>query len=161
MKITNIGTNGLQLIKYFEKYESAPYICPAGVKTIGYGTTRYFDTKKYVSLEDEPISEKEADRLLKGDVNNIYAPLADKLCRDDLNQNQLDAVISFLYNTGGMYRGKDGKRHYYKLFDLINRGVSRNELEEYWKGCAIVGGGRKLNGLIKRRAKEVELFFKI
>lgn len=158
-KITNIGRNGLKLIKYFESFFSKPYICPAGVCTIGYGTTRYFETKAKVTLKDTPITEAEANRLLLGDINTIYAPLVDKLCRDDLTQNEFDAVCSFVYNAGATYRGKDGKNHYYRLFDLVNRKVPRAELEAYWKELAITGGGKKLNGLVKRRAKEVELFF--
>lgn len=158
-KITNIGKNGVKLIKYFETFSSKPYICPAGVETIGFGTTRYFDTKKKVTIKDKAIVQAEADRLLLGDIEAIYAPLTDKLCRDDLTQNEFDAVCSFIYNAGATYRGKDGKNHYFKLFDLVNRRVPQAELEKYWKDCAITGGGKKLNGLIKRRAKEVELYF--
>ncbi len=158
-KITSIGKNGTKLIKYFESFFSKPYVCPAGVLTIGFGTTRYFDTKRSVTLKDRPITEAEADRLLKGDIDSLYAPLTDKLCRDDLTQNEFDAVCSFIYNAGATYRGKDGKNHLYRLFDLVNRKVPQKELEAYWKECAITGGGKKLNGLITRRAKEVELFF--
>jgi lysozyme len=158
-KITSIGKNGIKLIKFFESFFSKPYICPAGVNTIGFGTTRYFDTKARVTLKDKAITQAEADRLLLGDINLIYAPLVDKLCRDDLTQNEFDAVCSFVYNAGATYRGKDGLNHYFKLFDLVNRKVSQAELEAYWKECAVTGGGKKLNGLVKRRVKEVELYF--
>jgi lysozyme len=158
-KITKIGKNGIKLIKYFESFFSKPYICPAGIFTIGFGTTIYFDTKKRVTLKDVPITEEEANRLLSGDIDNIFAPLVDKLCRDDLTQNEFDAVCSFVYNAGATYRGKDGKNHYYRLFDLVNRKVPQAELEAYWRDCAVTGGGKKLNGLVKRRAKEVELYF--
>jgi lysozyme len=158
-KIINIGSNGIKLIKYFESFFSKPYICPSLISTIGFGTTRYFDTKKSVTLKDKNITEVEADRLLKGDISTLYAPLTDKLCRDDLTQNEFDAVCSFIYNAGATYRGKDGKNHLYKLFDLVNRKVPKAELEKYWKNCAITGNGKKLNGLIERRSKEVELFF--
>lgn len=158
-KITNIGKNGLKLIKYFESFFSKPYICPAGVATIGWGTTRYFDTKAKVTIKDKAITQEVADMLIAGDISTLYAPLVDKLCRDDLTQNEFDAVCSFVYNAGATYRGKDGKNHYFRLFDLINRKVPQKELEEYWKDCAVTGGGKKLNGLVKRRAKEVELYF--
>ena len=150
----------MKLIKYFESFASKPYLCPSSIPTIGWGTTRYFDTKAKVTIKDKAITQAEADRLISGDINAIYAPLVDKLCRDDLTQNEFDAVCSFVYNAGATYRGKDGLNHYFKLFDLINRKVSQAELELYWKSCAITGGGKKLNGLINRRAKEVELFFK-
>ena len=156
-KITKIGEEGLKLIKFFESFFSKPYICPAGVITIGYGTTRYVDTKLRVKLTDKPITEVEAIRLLKGDVEAIFAPLVDKLCRDDLNQNQFDAVCSFVYNAGATYRGKDGKNHYYNIFDKVN---TKEDINEYWKSLAVSAGGKILNGLIKRRAKEVELYYK-
>jgi len=158
-KITEIGSKGVELIASFESFESEPYVCPAGVITIGEGTTRYFDTKKRVTLKDSPINKTEARRLLRGDIESIFAPLADKLCRDDLNQNEFDAVCSFLYNAGATYRGKDGKNHYYNLFENINNKMVKEDLIKYWESCAITGGGKKLNGLIRRRKAEVALFF--
>lgn len=159
MKITNIGQKGVELIAFFESFKSKPYVCPAGVITIGEGTTRYFDTKKRVSLSDKSITKEEARRLLKGDIETLYAPLVDKLCRDDLTQNEFDAVCSFVYNAGATYRGKDGKNHYYNLFEHINNKLSKEEMIKYWTSLAITGGGKKLNGLINRRKKEVELYF--
>ena len=156
-KITTIGKEGLDLIKHFESFFSKPYVCPAGVQTIGYGTTRYFDTKKRVTIKDKPITEQEALRLLKGDIEALYAPLVDKLCRDDLNQKEFDAICSFVYNAGATYRGKDGKNHYYNIFDKVNK---KEDINEYWKSLAVTGGGVKLNGLVRRRAKEVELYYK-
>lgn len=155
-KITKIGIKGLNLIKFFESFFSKPYICPAGIQTIGYGTTRYFDTKKRVTIKDKPITEVEALRLLKGDVESLYAPLVDKLCRDDLNQNEFDSICSFVYNAGTTYRSKEGKNNYYNLFDKVNK---KENIIKYWENLAITGGGVKLNGLIKRRKKEVELYY--
>ena len=159
MKITNIGEKGIELIASLESFKSKPYICPAGVITIGEGTTRYFDTKKRVKLQDTPISKAEARRLLIGDIETIYAPLVDKLCRDDLNQNEFDAVCSFVYNAGATYRGKDGKNHYYNIFENINNKMNEKDLINYWENCAITGGGKKLNGLVKRRKLEAKLYF--
>lgn len=158
-KITEIGSRGIELIASFESFESNPYTCPAGVATIGEGTTRYFDTKKRVTLKDNSIDKLEARRLLKGDIESIFAPLGDKLCRDDLNQNEFDAVCSFLYNAGATYKGKDGKNHYYNLFENINNKMKKEDLIKYWESCAITGGGKKLNGLIRRRKAEAALFF--
>lgn len=162
-KITSIGKNGLDLIKEFESFESKPYVDPGtGGEpiTIGYGTTRYFDTKKKVTLKDTPISIAEADRLIQGEIKELFAPLVDKLCRDDLTQNEFDAVCSFVYNAGATYIGKDGKNHYYNLFENINNKMNKEDLIQYWSNLAISVGGKKLNGLIRRRKKEVELYFK-
>ena len=158
-KITKIGTRGIALIKSSEGFRSKPYLCPAGVWTIGYGTTFYFDTKKHVSKNDPPITEAEAERLLRGHVDNVFSPLADKLLRDDLTQNEFDAVVDFLYNCGATYIDKNGKLQYYKLFRFINERMNEMGLSEYWRGLCVTGGGKKLAGLVTRRAKEVELFF--
>lgn len=159
MKITSIGNKGIEIIKQSEGFKSKPYLCPAGKWTIGYGTTFYFDTKKRVTQNDKPITETEADRLLRGHVNTIFAPLTDKLCRDDLNQNQFDAVCDFIYNTGGGYVDKKGRFQYYDLFDHINNRMSQKELTAYWLKCAITANKKPLKGLIVRRDKEVKLFF--
>lgn len=159
MKIISIGEKGIELIASLESFKSKPYICPAGVITIGEGTTRYFDTKKRVKLQDTPISKEEARRLLIGDIETIYAPLVDKLCRDDLNQNEFDAICSFVYNAGATYRGKDGKNHYYNIFENINNKMNEKDLISYWENCAITGDGKKLNGLVKRRKLEAKLYF--
>lgn len=158
-KITTIGQKGIDIIKQSEGFVSKPYLCPAGVWTIGYGTTFYFDTKRSVKPTDKPITEAEADRLLRGHVNSVFAPLADKLCRDDLNQNQFDAITDFLYNCGATYRDKNGKQQYYNIFEHINSRMPQKELTNYWQKLCITGGGKKLNGLIARRAKEVSLYF--
>ena len=158
-KITKIGTRGIALIKSSEGFRSKPYLCPAGVWTIGYGTTFYFDTKKHVSKNDPPITEAEAERLLRGHVDNVFSPLADKLLRDDLTQNEFDAVVDFLYNCGATYRDKTGRVVNYKLFRFINERMNQMGLSEYWRGLCVTGGGKKLAGLVTRRAKEVELFF--
>ena len=159
-KITTIGKNGLALIKQSESFKPKPYKCPAGIWTIGYGTTFYFDTKKRVTATDKPITEAEAERLLLGHVNSVFAPLADKLCRDDLSQNQFDAVVDFIYNTGGGYMDKKGKFQYYDLFGHINNKISESELRAYWSKCAITANKKPLKGLVTRRQKEIELYFK-
>ena len=52
MKISN---NGLDLIKKYEGLRLRPYICPAGVPTIGYGNT-FYPNGKSVTMDDPPIS---------------------------------------------------------------------------------------------------------
>ena len=54
---------GLELIKKYEGFYAKPYICPAGVPTIGYGAT-YYPNKIKVTMKDKPITEKEASDLL-------------------------------------------------------------------------------------------------
>lgn len=159
-KITKVSDELIKSIEKHEGFSAKAYKCPAKVWTIGFGTTFYFDTKKRVQQNDKSITHKEAVRLAKGHINSVFSPLCDKLCRDDLNQNQFDAVVSFLYNAGATYIDKKGKQQYYNLFNNINSNMPEKELKLYWKKLCITAKGKVLNGLIKRREEEVNLFFK-
>ena len=159
-KITTVSDNLIKFIEKYEGFSAKPYLCPAKIWTIGLGSTFYFDTKKKVTEHDKPITHEEAVRLAKGHINSVFAPLCDKLCRDDLNQNQFDAVVDFLYNAGATYIDAHGKQQYFNLFHHINSNMPKQELTSYWQKLCITGGGKTLNGLIKRRAEEVSLFFK-
>ena len=64
MKITKASNNLIELIKKFEGFSKIPYLCPANVATIGYGSTRYANGLK-VTLKDNPITELQAIELLK------------------------------------------------------------------------------------------------
>jgi lysozyme len=157
-KITTPSKKILLFLEEFEEFISKPYLCPANVWSIGFGTTFYFDTKKRVTKNDKPITLAKARRLKAGHITNIFAPLVDKLCRDDLTQNEFDAVLSFVYNAGATYRSKTGSILYYNLFRNVNNKMSKNDLVKYWESLAITGGGKVLNGLKRRRVREVQIF---
>ena len=142
MKTSQIG---LDLIKHFEGFKSKPYLCPAGIPTIGYGTTiRKIGSR--VKLTDRPIGEKEASELLQSTLITYENIVIKKITRT-LKQNEFDALVSFTYNTGGSNT----------LFEMVN---SNNILlREWWVSHYIMGGGKKLNGLIERRKAEAKLFF--
>jgi len=98
MKITKTGIAGVELIKTFEGFKSAPYKCPAGIPTIGYGATFYPNGKK-VTMTDKALTETESVELLKHMLVS-FEKYVDSYCRDDINQNQFDALVSFAYNLG-------------------------------------------------------------
>ena len=50
------------LCRQFEGYRAKPYLCPANVATIGYGSTYYADGRK-VTLEDPPMDEPTAEHF--------------------------------------------------------------------------------------------------
>jgi lysozyme len=140
--------NGIDLIKEFEGFSSKPYICPAGVPTIGYGST-YYEDNDPVTMNDDPITEYEALRLLKitlfkyekGVSNCVSVPLS---------QNRFDALVSFVYNLGvGKLRGST-------LLTKLNKGDIKGAADEFDKW--VHGGGEVLPGLVKRRAAEKALF---
>ncbi len=78
-------------IKKAENISLKSYLCPKGRITIGYGR----------NLEDNGISQSEADLLLRNDILNIKLELEDKLPifnkLDDIRQNVL---IEMAFNMG-------------------------------------------------------------
>jgi lysozyme len=93
-----ISQKGLDLIKKFEGFSAKPYLCPAGVPTIGYGATYYTNGTK-VTMSDEPISEEWAEQLLSHIVHT-YEKGVTSLVIPKITQNQFDALVSFAYNVG-------------------------------------------------------------
>jgi lysozyme len=93
-----ISQQGIDLIKQFEGFRAKPYLCSAGVPTIGYGSTRYTDGTK-VSLHDPAITEKEATELFQRTLVN-YEQAVNKVARVELEQHQFDALVSLCYNIG-------------------------------------------------------------
>jgi lysozyme len=151
MKITKASNNLLELIKKFEGFKSHPYLCPANVATIGYGSTRYANGVK-VTLSDNAITELQAIELLK-DTLKQYELAVDSYCRDDINQNQFDALVDFCYNCGANNLKSS------TLLKKVN--ANPNDITiglEFAKWNK--GGGKILNGLVKRRAAESELYFR-
>jgi len=151
MKITKASNNLLELIKKFEGFKSHPYLCPANVATIGYGSTRYANGLK-VTLKDNPITEREGIALLK-DTLKQYELAVDSYCIDSINQNQFDALVDFAYNCGNANLKSS------TLLKKVN--VNPNDITiglEFAKWNK--GGGKILNGLVKRRAAESELYFR-
>lgn len=141
--------NCLDLIKKYEGFRAKPYLCPSDVPTIGYGNTFYLDGTK-VKLSDPAISEAEATRLLSLTVGK-FAQQVDELCLG-LNQNQFDAIVSFCYNVGiGAFKDSTLlKRIRVNACDLdIAYQFSR------WNKS----GDKVLQGLVKRRKEEAELYF--
>jgi lysozyme len=62
MKTSN---KGIELIKHFEGFKRAPYLCPAGVWTIGYGTTQG------ITAKTKPITVQDATKLLQRDLERF------------------------------------------------------------------------------------------
>lgn len=150
MKITKTGEKGIALIKSFEGFESKPYKCPAGIPTIGFGATFYPDGKK-VSMTDTPVNESQATDLLKSMLVS-FEQYVDSYCRDEINQNQFDALVSFAYNLG------PGNLKASTLLKKVN--VNPNDVtirDEFMKWCR--SNGAILKGLQRRRQAEADLYF--
>jgi lysozyme len=136
------------LIKTFEGFKSKPYKCPAGIPTIGYGSTFYEDGTK-VKLTDAPITEARAMDLL-GDVVNDFSKKVNKLIKVEVNQNQFDALVDFAYNVGITALANS------TLLKKLNAKLYSEAADQFlrWNKA----NGVVLAGLTKRRNAEKELF---
>ena len=138
-----INAQGLALIKEYEGLKLKAYYCPAGVLTIGYGSTGPHVKEGMV------ISEKEADELLQKDLERFEQGVHD-LVQIPITENQFSALVSFAFNVGlGNLRRSTLLR---KLNTRDYEGASK-EFERWNKA-----GGVVLMGLVRRRAAEKELF---
>ena len=151
MKITKTGTAGIEIIKSMEGFRSAPYKCPAGIPTIGYGATFYPDGKK-VTMADKAITEQEGTALLQNMLVS-FEKYVDSYCRDDINQNQFDALVSFAYNLGPSNLKSS------TLLKKVNLNPEDETIHlEFMKW--VKAGGKTLKGLVRRREAESQLYFK-
>lgn len=138
----NISKEGLSLIKKFEGCELEAYLCPAGVWTIGYGHTK--DVK-----EGDKINKEEADYLLQEEMIE-YESYINDFVEVPLNQNQFDALCSWVYNLGPTNLKNS------TMLRVLNEEKYADVPQEIkrWNKA----GGEVLDGLIKRREAEAKMF---
>jgi lysozyme len=141
-------TENIDLIIKFEGFSSVPYLCPASIPTIGYGSTRYADGTK-VKLVDMAIAEDEAIELLKATLAN-YEKCINKNVKVPLSQNQFDSLVSFVYNVGC------GNFEKSTLLKKLNKEDYIGASDEFVKWNK--ANGVPLRGLTARRLAERDLF---
>ena len=137
------GVKGVNLIKEFETLRLESYRCPAGIWTIGYGHTK--DVKA-----GESITEGRAEILLREDLK-WSENVVNREC-PGLNQNQFDALVSFVYDVG---EGNFKKSTLLKCVQANAENVNiRYEFSRWNRARGVV-----LSGLIRRRRAEADLYF--
>jgi len=137
MKVLNIS-----IIKKFEGLRLKAYLCPAGLWTIGYGHTK--NVKK-----GDIITEYRADKFLLDDLMWVETTV-NTLVKVLLTQNQYDALVSLVFNIGGLNFKKS------TLLRELNMGNYDSASDQFllWRKSE----GKVLNGLERRRAEEKRLF---
>ena len=143
----NIGPNGLALIKRFEGFVAQPYLCPAGFLTIGYGHRVHLSERKAM---ERGITPAAAEALLIRDAVSAGSAVL-RLIEVPLLDNQYDALVSFTFNLGSAALQRSTLRQ------KINRNEHFDVPAELLKW--IWAGGRKLPGLVARRAAEGTLYW--
>ncbi len=137
--------NGINLIKKFEGLKTKAYKCPSGVWTIGYGHTSGVKSSDTCTME-------QAIEYLKRDLIKFEYDI-NKLVKVELNQNQFDSLVSFVFNIGSK---KFEDSTMLKFINKKNFTLAAGQFDRF-----VYSKGVKLNGLEKRRKAEKELFLEI
>lgn len=140
--------NCINLIKMFEGYKAKAYLCPAGVVTIGFGSTMYQDGRK-IKIGDT-INEDQGNQLLMWELKNKSISLQGL----NLNQNQFDSCLSFVYNCG-VTAFNDSTLKKKIIANRQDLSIKSEFLRWVNKGSPFE------KGLTRRRIAESQLYFKI
>ena len=137
-----------ELAKHFEGLYLKPYLCPAGVPTIGYGAT-FYPNGRQVTLSDHPIRREYAEQMLLWMVKTAFLPSVLKLCPNIPDPKKLASIIDWTFNLGSgrLKTSTLRKRINADRWDLVP-----TEIRKWDKG-----GGKKLRGLTLRREAECRL----
>ena len=124
-------------ITKYEGFSATPYTCPAGKRTIGYGEVmQETDTR-------QKITPKEALDFVKGrTLNEIFFLEGQYRDHPHIRSHQYAALVDFLYNLGRE-----------KIDDAAPLAQIKTEFLRW-----VFAKGKKLPGLVKRRAEEYTLF---
>lgn len=136
----------VNLVKHFEGLYLNAYKCPAGVPTIGYGHTAG------VTM-GETITEAQAEQYLQSDLNSA-AQQVTRLVKVAINEDQLGALASFVFNVGS------GNLASSTLLKCLNAGDYEGAANHFgdWVKATVNGQRVTLPGLVTRRAAEAALF---
>lgn len=145
-----ITDRGIELIKKFEGFSAKPYLCAAGVPTIGYGST-YYENGVSVSLKDSEITEEWAEELLLSTLD-VYEKAINSMVISHISQNQYDALVSFVYNVGVTNFKKSS------ILKIVNVDPNDPKIATEF-GRWVRANGKIIKGLVKRRQLEAELYF--
>lgn len=144
---------GIELIKKYEGCRLKAYRCPAGVWTIGYGSTRYTNGDKV--KEGDRITQEQADALFKDTVDKfeyqVKMILGDEL-KAILPESSISALVSLAYNIGITAFAKS------TLLKVIKQNKNNlKDIEYQWLRWN-KANGKVLLGLTKRRKEEFEMY---
>ena len=143
----HISPSGIDLICNFEGKRLTAYDDGVGVWTIGFGTTVYPNGIKV--MKGDTCTEAQAKTYMAHDLKKFEATV-NKAVTVQLNQNQFDALVSLAYNIGTNAFSKS------TLVKKLNANDIRGAADQFdvW----VNAGGKRMQGLVNRHAKEKALF---
>jgi lysozyme len=148
-EIKSLDQRGRDFLAKEEGIILKPYLDSVGIPTIGIGCT-YYPGGKRVTMKDKPLKNVQAAWDLFDAVNSNFLFTVYSTTRDDINQNQFNALVSLCYNIGPAgFKSST-------VLKLVNK--SPNDLKiadafRMWKNA----GGKPI--LLGRRNREVKMYF--
>lgn len=145
-EIKTLDQKGIDFLTQEEGLRLSPYLDSKGIPTIGIGATYYPDTGKKVTMKDKKLTKDEAIAMFKH-LLTFYEKGVWSVTRDDISQNQFNALVSICYNIGvGAFKGST-------LLKRVNNDPHDPKIADaflMWKKPAV---------LIGRRKREIALYF--
>jgi lysozyme len=152
-----VSKNGLDLLRKWEGQATHLYYDAAGLPTIGIGhlltKSEGASGKIIINYETfrikDGLSDTQCLQLLMDDLKEVEDAV-DLYVFAELNQNQYDALVSFVFNVGvKAFR----KSTLLKLLNQLKYDQVPAQLRRW-----IRSGGEIINGLITRRENEIRLW---
>lgn len=148
-EIKTLDQRGRDFLAKEEGIRLAPYLDSVRIPTIGIGCTFYPGGRR-VTMQDKPLKDVQAAWDLFDAVNSNFMLTVYSTTRDDINQNQFNALVSLCYNIGTAgFKGST-------VLKLVNKNPNDPKIAaafEMWKSA----GGKPI--LLSRRRREAKLYF--
>lgn len=148
-EIKSLDQAGRAFLAKEEGIKLKPYLDSVGIPTIGIGCTFYPGGRR-VTMKDNPLANEQAAWDLFDAVNSNFLFTVYSTTRDDINQNQFNALVSLCYNIGSVgFKGST-------VLKLVNKNPNDPKIGlafEMWKHA----GSRPI--LLARRKREVKMYF--
>lgn len=142
----------IDLVKKWEGFKAEAYLCPAGVWTIGYGTTTQAGVGLTVA-KGMRITEAEAEYYLQKGLEKFADQIRSHVTAE-INENEFGAFVSLAYNIGPSAFIKSSALRHFNAGDK-ERAADSIKL---WNKATVNGKRQVLRGLVNRREDEVRLF---
>lgn len=145
----HVSPSGVDLICNFEGLRLKAYDDGVGVWTIGYGTTKYPNGIRV--KKGDTCTLEQAKAYMQNDLK-AFEQTVNSAIKVPLNQNQFDALVSLAYNIGATAFKKS------TLVKRLNEGNYKAAANQF--NVWVNAGGKRMQGLVNRRAAERTLFLK-
>lgn len=148
-EIKTLDQRGRDFLAKEESIILKPYLDSVGIPTIGIGCT-YYPGGKRVTMKDKPLKNVQAAWDLFDAVNSNFLFTVYSTTRDDINQNQFNALVSLCYNIGPAgFKSST-------VLKLVNKNPNDLKIADAFRMWMNAGGKPILLG---RRNREVKMYF--